>query len=160
LSGEIDIRRFTCSVKTKLIPSLLLAGALTVFAADTASDTRPEADHKEYPIPGTDRSISHHNFTNEQIDRLRASIAKLHFPQPGGTVDKLLPVRVFLRSRSSIGDVLPNAEGLLTVHEDDFNLSAQYVLRIRQGHYATKSGASYIVDESAEIIPRRKLSTR
>ena len=150
--------------KAKILPPLLLALILSALGADSDAasppDRRPKAEYKEERIPGTDRWISHHNFSKKQLDALRAGIAKLKFPQPGGTVDKLLPVRGILRSRGVVGDMLPNDKGLMAIHEDYFSLSFDYVLLLRQGHYANKKvkhGKSYFIDESAEVMPRNKI---
>jgi hypothetical protein len=147
------------------LQSLFLVGALFVLGACSDDNSaparflegRPSADHKKVSIPGTDRSITHHNFSTEQVEALQASLAKLKFPQPGGTVDRLLPVQV---SVGGGGDYAasPNDEGLLGIHDEYDSLNLEYVLHLRQGYYTdTTDGSVYVLDELAEVLPRSKL---
>lgn len=156
-------RRYALTVKTNPL-HLLLAFALTACGPEptpppTGPVNRPKAEYKEDQVPGTNYSISHHNLSKAQIDALRAAIAKLKFPLPDGTVDRLLPVRD-ARGLAGIGDVFGNKDGLLTVYVWHYDLNLDYVLLLRQGQYADKTAQpfrSYFRDEGAEIVRRDKL---
>jgi hypothetical protein len=87
-----------------------------------------------------------------RIAALRSRLAGLSFPQPKGTVERLLPPHTH-RVSITIGDRFPNKANLLAVYYHRYPLSSEWDLLIRQGHYATASGTQ-VRDDSAQIIRR------
>jgi hypothetical protein len=87
-----------------------------------------------------------------QIAALRAQLARLSFPQPKGTVERLLPPHARPVS-TTIGDRFPYEANLLAVYLHRYTLSPEWELILRQGHYATASGTQ-VRDDSAQIIRR------
>jgi hypothetical protein len=145
------------TVNTAWIQSIFLIMVFVVLGA--CSDTASVNLHL-YNVPGTDRFINHHNFSEEQVAALQASLAKLKFPQPAGTVNRLLPVHVSAGYGKTVAGVLPNEQGLLSIHDYYFNLSVDYILHIRRAHYIDRSAKPvrfFSIDEAAEVIQRSKL---
>ena len=85
------------------------------------------------------------SLTLAEIADYKMALAKIKFPQAGGTVERMLPGRV-LQSGEFIGDVFVDPNGLLAVYTIWFDLGRGYELTLVQEHYLRG-----IVDRSAEV---------
>ncbi|MBC8166855.1 MAG: hypothetical protein H7Y20_13425 [Bryobacteraceae bacterium] len=124
----------------------LILAASTVFLMGCTSSSRfnTTSDHREAYL----------GISAPRIATLRARLAMLDFPQPKGTVERLLPPQARPVS-TSVGDRFPNKAGLLAVYHYRYALSPEWDLILRQGHYATASG-THVRDDGAQIIRRRQ----
>ena len=104
--------------------------------------------HRPNPSPEVFRT--HSDTPAPEIAMLRARLAKLQFPQPDGTVARLLPAQARLTS-TSIGDRFPNHAGMLALYTYHYALSSEWDLVLRQGHYATGTSTERR-DDGAQIV--------
>ncbi len=70
-----------------------------------------------------------------ELEAFQTALAKVSFPQPGGTIEKMLPAHIASYSET-VGDVLIDPKGLLAVYNSRFDLSNEYELILIQEHYS------------------------
>ena len=143
--AELEVVRTLRTLFAMNTPGTLILVASAAFLMACTSSSRLAASSER---PELNRGIS-----QPQIATLRARLARLRFPQPKGTVERLLPLHARLVS-ITIGDRFHNDAGLLAVYHYRYALSPDWELILRQGHYAALFGTK-VRDDGAQIIRRQ-----
>lgn len=100
------------------------------------------------------RSSSTYGYSQKEVSDLQTRLRHTKFPQKASYVESLLKNQSGVGMLASVGDLLPNEEGILATYTLTYSLNDDWTLIVTQDHYATGKSplGTPIVDAKAEIV--------
>ena len=109
---------------------------------------------QSYITSGHVRPSSTYGYTQKEVSILETKLKNTKFPKKDGYVESLLKNESGVGMMTSIADLLPNDEGILTTYTLTHSLNSDFTLLVYQDHYAKGRSPlkGDIVESEAKIV--------